>query len=57
MTQTVLDQIGGEDALRELVEHFYDLVEELPEGQLSPYSVVEVRWSVVLSDRLEGCPL
>lgn len=33
MTQTVLDQIGGEDALRDLVEHFYDLVEELPEGQ------------------------
>jgi len=31
--------------------------EELPEGELSPYSVVEVRWSVVLSDRLEGCPL
>ena len=33
MTQSVLDQIGGEDALRELVEHFYDLVEELPEGR------------------------
>lgn len=33
MTQTVLDQIGGEDALRELVEHFYDLVETLPEGR------------------------
>lgn len=33
MTQTVLDQIGGEEALRDLVEHFYDLVETLPEGQ------------------------
>lgn len=32
MTQTMLDQIGGEDALRELVEHFYDLVETRPEG-------------------------
>jgi len=30
---TVLDQIGGETALRELVEHFYDLVETLPEGR------------------------
>ncbi|MGC1498311.1 MAG: cyanoglobin [Sulfitobacter sp.] len=33
MTQTVLDQIGGEDALRILIEHFYDLVETLPEGR------------------------
>ncbi len=33
MTQSVLDQIGGEDALRDLVEHFYDLVETLPEGR------------------------
>ncbi len=33
MTQTVLDQIGGEDALHDLVEHFYDLVETLPEGR------------------------
>ena len=33
MTQTVLDQIGGETALRELVEHFYDLVEAVPEGR------------------------
>ncbi len=32
MTQTVLDKLGGEDALRELVEHFYDLVESRPEG-------------------------
>ncbi len=32
MTQTVLDKLGGEDALRELVEHFYDLVEARPEG-------------------------
>ena len=33
MTQTVLDKIGGEDALRALVAHFYDLVESQPEGQ------------------------
>ena len=33
MTKTVLDQIGGENALRELVEHFYDLIETLPEGR------------------------
>ncbi len=33
MSASVLDQIGGEEALRELVEHFYDLVESLPEGQ------------------------
>ena len=33
MTPTVLDQIGGEPALRDLVEHFYDLVETLPEGR------------------------
>ncbi|WP_299875459.1 group II truncated hemoglobin [uncultured Sulfitobacter sp.] len=33
MTRTVLDQIGGEDALRTMVEHFYDLVESLPEGR------------------------
>jgi hemoglobin len=31
MTQSMLDQLGGEDALKELVEHFYDLVESLPE--------------------------
>ena len=30
---TVLDEIGGEMALHELVEHFYDLVELLPEGE------------------------
>ena len=30
---TVLDKIGGETALRELVEHFYDLVESMPEGR------------------------
>ena len=32
MTQTVLDKLGGEEALRELVEHFYDLVEARREG-------------------------
>lgn len=31
--KTVLDQIGGEAALRDLVEQFYDLVETLPEGK------------------------
>lgn len=29
---SVLDQIGGEMALHELVEHFYDLIELMPEG-------------------------
>lgn len=29
----MLDQIGGEDALRELVGYFYDLVETVPEGR------------------------
>ncbi|MFV2054434.1 group II truncated hemoglobin [Aliiroseovarius sp. YM-037] len=29
---SVLDDIGGEDKLRDLVETFYDLVETLPEG-------------------------
>jgi hemoglobin len=33
LTQSVLDQIGGETALHELVEHFSDLVETLPEGE------------------------
>ena len=28
---TTLSKLGGEDALRELVEHFYDLMETLPE--------------------------
>ncbi|MGC3937618.1 cyanoglobin [Roseobacter sp. EG26] len=32
MTGSVLEQIGGEPALHELVERFYDLVESLPEG-------------------------
>ncbi|WP_085308072.1 group II truncated hemoglobin [Planktotalea arctica] len=29
---SMLDDIGGESRLRDLVEHFYDLVETLPEG-------------------------
>lgn len=29
---SVLDDIGGETRLRDLVEHFYDLIETLPEG-------------------------
>ncbi|MFX0542906.1 group II truncated hemoglobin [Roseovarius sp. S4756] len=32
MTETVLDKLGGEAALKRLVEHFYDLVEARPEG-------------------------
>ena len=32
MTDTVLDKLGGEAALKTLVEHFYDLVESRPEG-------------------------
>jgi hemoglobin len=30
MTQTVLDQLGGEEALNRLVNHFYDLMETDP---------------------------
>ncbi|MEP3332106.1 group II truncated hemoglobin [Sedimentitalea sp.] len=30
---TVIDQIGGETALRKLVNDFYDLMETIPEGQ------------------------
>ncbi len=33
MTQRMIDRIGGETALRKLVEDFYDLVEILPEGE------------------------
>lgn len=32
MKKSVVDQIGGEAAVRGLVERFYDLVETLPEG-------------------------
>ncbi|MEX1234846.1 MAG: group II truncated hemoglobin [Roseovarius sp.] len=32
MSEAVLDRLGGEPALRRLVEHFYDLVEARPEG-------------------------
>ena len=31
--QSVIDQIGGETALRDLVETFYDLVESEPRGE------------------------
>ncbi|WP_371168991.1 cyanoglobin [Aliiroseovarius sp. 2305UL8-7] len=30
---SVLEEIGGEEGLHELVEHFYDLVESTPEGR------------------------
>lgn len=33
MTKHMIDVIGGEAALRGLVEDFYDLVETLPEGE------------------------
>lgn len=32
MSVAVIDQIGGEDGVRKLVERFYDLVEARPEG-------------------------
>ncbi|MGX9354764.1 group II truncated hemoglobin [Roseobacteraceae bacterium S113] len=32
MPAVLLDQIGGEEALRRLVSHFYDLMESLPEA-------------------------
>ncbi len=32
MRQVLLDQIGGEEALRVLVTRFYDLMESLPEA-------------------------
>lgn len=31
--KTMLEEIGGEDRLRKLVEDFYDLIETLPEGE------------------------
>lgn len=33
MTGRMIDSLGGEEAVRDLVETFYDLVEELPEGE------------------------
>lgn len=33
MSQRMIDVIGGEAAVRQLVEDFYDLVETLPEGE------------------------
>ncbi|MFV0244041.1 MAG: group II truncated hemoglobin [Qingshengfaniella sp.] len=33
MKKTMLEEIGGEDRLRKLVNDFYDLVETLPEGE------------------------
>lgn len=32
MKQSMLEQIGGEDALRKLVNDFYDIIETVPEG-------------------------
>lgn len=33
MTESALDKLGGEDVLRDLVEHLYDLMEVLPETE------------------------
>jgi hemoglobin len=33
MSKRMIDELGGETALRDLVETFYDLVETLPEGE------------------------
>lgn len=33
MTESALDKLGGESALRALVEHFYDLMDTLPETE------------------------
>ena len=33
MTGRMIDALGGENAVRDLVETFYDFVEELPEGE------------------------
>lgn len=32
MAQKLIDTIGGEDVLRDLVEHFYDIIETTDEG-------------------------
>ncbi|AGT11398.1 group II truncated hemoglobin [Paracoccus aminophilus] len=31
--RSIIDQLGGEDVLRRLVERFYDLIETRPEGR------------------------
>lgn len=31
--KTMIDQIGGEAKVHELVDHFYDLIETLPQGE------------------------
>ena len=31
--EAMIDRIGGEDKVRHLVEHFYDLIESLPQGR------------------------
>lgn len=31
--KTMIDRIGGEDKVHELVDHFYDLIETLPQGE------------------------
>jgi len=33
MTSSLLEHIGGEESLRQLVNDFYDLIETIPEGQ------------------------
>jgi truncated hemoglobin YjbI len=34
MATRMIDTVGGEQGLRQLVEEFYDLVEILPEGEV-----------------------
>ena len=36
----MIDRIGGEPKVHELVDHFYDLIETLPQGQGIIYAVV-----------------
>ncbi|MGL4312135.1 MAG: group II truncated hemoglobin [Paracoccaceae bacterium] len=31
--KTMIDRIGGEEKVHELVDHFYDLIETLPQGE------------------------
>ncbi|MFD2737949.1 group II truncated hemoglobin [Sulfitobacter aestuarii] len=33
MKQSMLEEIGGEEVLRKLVDDFYDLIETMPEGE------------------------
>jgi hemoglobin len=47
MTQTIYEQLGGEQAIRKMVDRFYDLMDTLPEAAgiraLHPESLEESR--------------